>query len=285
MARLFGDVPGVQNGDLFPSRAAASQAGVHRPTMAGISGGQAEGADSIVVSGGYEDDRDFGDEIIYTGHGGNDPASGRQVADQRLEAGNLALAVSADRGLPVRVLRGAGGDPQYSPPSGFRYDGLFYVDRYWSDVGKSGYRIWRYRLARSPRQNDVTNPPPGRSGQQRYATTQRLVRNTAVTQWVKELHEYRCQVCGRRLETPSGAYAEGAHLRPVGRPHNGPDSPENVLCLCPNDHVRLDRGVIGVDSAQRVIELGTGRPLGKLRTMPRHQVADAHAAYHRALFL
>lgn len=40
------------------------------------------GADAIVVSGGYEDDNDDGDEIIYTGQGGNDPDSGKQVADQ-----------------------------------------------------------------------------------------------------------------------------------------------------------------------------------------------------------
>jgi integrase len=41
--------------------------------MAGISGGEREGADSIVVSGGYEDDEDYGDVIVYTGAGGNDP--------------------------------------------------------------------------------------------------------------------------------------------------------------------------------------------------------------------
>src|SRR5262245_29665606 len=45
-------------------REALAAAGVHRPTQAGISGSTAEGADSIVVSGGYEDDRDFGDEIV-----------------------------------------------------------------------------------------------------------------------------------------------------------------------------------------------------------------------------
>jgi hypothetical protein len=31
------------------------------------------GADSIVLSGVYEDDIDLGDEIIHTGHGGKDP--------------------------------------------------------------------------------------------------------------------------------------------------------------------------------------------------------------------
>src|SRR3954447_18590718 len=106
---------------MFDSRQAAHDAGAHRPLQAGISGAAAEGADSIVVSGGYEDDEDYGDVIVYTGHGGNDPATARQVADQRLERGNLALAVSADRGLPVRVVRGAGGDAAYSPTRGYRY--------------------------------------------------------------------------------------------------------------------------------------------------------------------
>jgi putative restriction endonuclease len=57
---------------------------VHRPTVSGISGTRAEGADSIAVNGGYEDDEDFGDEIIYTGAGGNDPNTGRQIHDQTL---------------------------------------------------------------------------------------------------------------------------------------------------------------------------------------------------------
>ena len=44
--------------------------------MAGISGAERDGADSIVVSGGYEDDEDYGNVIVYTGAGGNDPSSG-----------------------------------------------------------------------------------------------------------------------------------------------------------------------------------------------------------------
>jgi putative restriction endonuclease len=84
MPRLFGEIPGVVEGTHFLSRADAAEAGVHRPRQAGISGGANEGADSIVVSGGYEDDEDLGDLITYTGHGGNDPATGSQVADQTL---------------------------------------------------------------------------------------------------------------------------------------------------------------------------------------------------------
>jgi putative restriction endonuclease len=34
---------------------------------------------SIVLSGGYVDDEDLGDMIIYTGEGGRDAATGRQI--------------------------------------------------------------------------------------------------------------------------------------------------------------------------------------------------------------
>nr|WP_307962159.1 YDG/SRA domain-containing protein [Salinispora arenicola] len=64
----------------------------------------------MVVSGGYVDDEDYGTEIVYTGQGGNDPTTKRQIADQQLTRGNLGLARSQIDGNPVRVVRGAGGD-------------------------------------------------------------------------------------------------------------------------------------------------------------------------------
>jgi putative restriction endonuclease len=73
MARQFGEIEGHPEGAVFDSREALSKAGVHRPTMAGISGTADEAADSVVLSGGYEDDFDYGDEVVYTGHGGRDP--------------------------------------------------------------------------------------------------------------------------------------------------------------------------------------------------------------------
>jgi hypothetical protein len=54
--RIFGHVPGYPEGSRFESRAELSEAGVHRPRVAGISESEREGADSIVLSGGYEDD-------------------------------------------------------------------------------------------------------------------------------------------------------------------------------------------------------------------------------------
>jgi hypothetical protein len=58
------------------------------------------------LSGGYEDDEDHGDVIVYTGYGGRDPATGKQISDQPFSLWNRALAYSSLNGLPVRVIRG-----------------------------------------------------------------------------------------------------------------------------------------------------------------------------------
>lgn len=50
---------------------------------------------AVVLSGCYEDDQDKQEEIIYTGQGGNDNLGNkRQIKDQELTGGNLALKVS-----------------------------------------------------------------------------------------------------------------------------------------------------------------------------------------------
>ena len=282
--RTFGELPGVAVGTVFPDRRALAAAGVHRPLQAGIAGTGELGAESIVASGGYEDDRDDGDEIIYTGQGGNDPNTGRQIADQELRLGNLALARSAATGEPVRVVRGRWPDSAYAPPAGYRYDGLYVVDDYWTDKGKSGFRVYRYRLRRSdaaaPAWAPAAPPPPeGEHGQARrtIGTISRIIRNTAVTRWVKELYEYRCQVCRVSLDTPAGPYAEGAHIRPLGSPHNGPDTSANVLCLCPNHHVMFDLGAFLIADDFSLIGID-----GRVHVHPNHSVAPEHLAYHRA---
>lgn len=74
---IFGDLPNIQEGDVFANRKALTAAGIHKVLMGGIDGNPRQGAASIVLNGGYVDDFDLGDEIIYTGHGGNDPNTGR----------------------------------------------------------------------------------------------------------------------------------------------------------------------------------------------------------------
>lgn len=148
--RVFGHIPGYPEGSCFATRAAVAEAGLHRPPVAGIAGSGSLGATSIVIAGGYEDTQDFGQVILYTGHGGRDPKTGRQRTDQTLTRGNLALAYNQRHGLPVRLIRGARHPSPYAPEAGYRYDGLYLVEDYWRDVGKSGWYIWRFRLRKMP---------------------------------------------------------------------------------------------------------------------------------------
>jgi putative restriction endonuclease len=280
-----GELLAFPPGSAFSSRAELHAAGLHGPIQAGIAGSAANGAESIVVSGGYEDDQDLGNEIIYTGQGGRDPNSGRQIADQELTRGNRALAVNKTQGLPVRVIRGARVS-RFAPESGYRYDGLFRVDDYWHEVGRSGFRVWRFRLVAIDSEAAESNQPPilflppgAATPPRKLQITLRVVRDTAVTNAVKQLHDFRCQFCGIRLEGPAAPYAESAHIRPLGRPHNGPDTPENVLCLCPNHHVLFDLGAITI--ADDLSLIGAA---GTVRTSKEHQVSLDHIRYHRARY-
>jgi predicted restriction endonuclease len=283
----FGEIAGSPEGATFANRRALHDAGVHRPLQHGIAGGAEIGAESIVVSGGYEDDEDFGNLIVYTGAGGRG-ADGSQVADQVFEAQNQGLVKSCVDGLPVRVIRGARGEAAYSPASGFRYDGLFAVTRYYREEGVSGFQVCRYELRKiapdgSFEETPTAALPPGPPPRTRLVT-ERVVRTTQIVRNVKRLHKNRCQVCGKSIATPAGKYAEGAHIRPLGRPHDGPDVESNVLCLCPDDHVRFDYGAIVLSDGLEVIDALTGKVLNPLRQAPGHVIDIAHVQYHRDHF-
>ncbi|KAG6919712.1 hypothetical protein DXG01_002658 [Tephrocybe rancida] len=98
------------------------EVGLHTKSFAGISGSTALGAFSIVVSGGYADDDDQGDLLVYTGTGGqNDSFSGHseQTEDQTFAHNdNRALLKSAETKRPVRVIRGSESRSKYAPEIG-----------------------------------------------------------------------------------------------------------------------------------------------------------------------
>ncbi|MEU8029752.1 YDG/SRA domain-containing protein [Streptomyces sp. NPDC049099] len=123
----------------------------------------------------------------------------------------------------------------------------------------------------------------------RRVKVQRLVRDDAVIRNVKRLHGGECQACGLRLVGPGGKpYSEGAHIRPLGKSHKGPDVEPNVLCLCPNCHVRLDIGAIVIDDDWSIIVRagamgGNLRP--KLKRHPKHKIHLDYIRYHREWWL
>ena len=140
--RVFGHVGTYRPGDLFANRLALSLAGLHKPRRAGVSGSQAEGADSIVLAGAYEDDLFGEDEIIYSGSGGRDLQTGKQVTDQKMTGRNLALQRSQETGLPVRVFQRV----PHEAGECFRYEGLYRVVSHEFVRGKAGFQVFRFHL-------------------------------------------------------------------------------------------------------------------------------------------
>tara|TARA_B100002052_G_C15633834_1_gene485240 strand:+ start:173 stop:670 length:498 start_codon:yes stop_codon:yes gene_type:complete len=152
---IFGEIEGLNVGDLFSSRKDLVEANIHRNYQAGISGNKDYGCEAIVLSGGYVDDLDLGEVVIYTGQGGRDPNTGKQIANQELTRGNAALVTSSENNTPIRVIRGSKQESSFSPEEGYRYDGLYFCTRYWATFSVDGPLIWRFLLIHS----DFKNSP------------------------------------------------------------------------------------------------------------------------------
>lgn len=85
----------------------------------------------------------------------------------------------------------------------------------------------------------------------------RVIRDTKLCREVKKLHDHNCQICSESLTLPDGRkYAEAHHIIPLGKPHHGPDTAENIIVVCPNHHAMLDYGVIALDPELIVTKKG-----------------------------
>ncbi|MBB2900480.1 putative restriction endonuclease [Kineococcus radiotolerans] len=239
---------------------------------------------------------DRGDLILYTGHGGQDGRK-QQVRNQDLDdSGNAGLVRSEMDGLPVRVIRGFGHGGPHAPSTGYRYDGLYRVDKHYP-ARHQGFRVWMFRMTKIV--DDVAGSPivvpaplakllkVGTDGPVPTVTTtvQRLVRNSQVTQAVKELHHHICQFCSVQTLVSNGVgYSEGAHIRALGKPHHGPDILSNVLSLCANCHVRFDKGGLVLTDSLAIIDTNTKQRIGQVKPHPAHGIDVQHVTYHRGLW-
>ncbi|WP_425247257.1 YDG/SRA domain-containing protein [Streptomyces sp. NEAU-NA10] len=122
----------------------------------------------------------------------------------------------------------------------------------------------------------------------RVTRVQRIVRDPATVRRIKALYDHECQMCGLRLVGPDEKpYSEGAHIKPLGKPHKGPDVERNILCLCPNCHVRLDIGAVVIAEDWSIVVragmFGDGLR-AKLKTHRKHKVHEEYVRYHRELW-
>ncbi|CAI5509411.1 unnamed protein product [Closterium sp. Naga37s-1] len=164
---------GVEVGETWASRLECRQWGAHLPHVAGIAGQSHHGAQSVALSGGYEDDEDNGEWFLYTGSGGRDLSGNKRTNkvhafDQRFEKSNQALRLSCLKGYPVRVVRSEKERrSSYAPQAGVRYDGVYRIERCWRKKSKVGFLVCRYLFVRcdnspAPWTSDDVGDSPGR---------------------------------------------------------------------------------------------------------------------------
>ncbi|XP_057951720.1 E3 ubiquitin-protein ligase ORTHRUS 2-like [Malania oleifera] len=145
---------GVLVGESWEDRLDCRQWGAHLPPVGGIAGQSKYGAQSVALSGGYEDDEDHGEWFLYTGSGGRDLSGNKrtnkeQSSDQEFEKYNEALRVSCREGYPVRVVRSHKEKrSSYAPETGVRYDGIYRIEKCWRKAGTQGFKMCRYLFVR-----------------------------------------------------------------------------------------------------------------------------------------
>ncbi|KAK9076232.1 hypothetical protein SSX86_004565 [Deinandra increscens subsp. villosa] len=103
---------GVLVGETWEDRLECRQWGAHLPHVAGICGQSDYGAQSVALSGGYEDDEDHGEWFLYTGRSHKEKRSA------------------------------------YAPEQGVRYDGVYRIEKCWRKPGIQGYKVCRYLFVR-----------------------------------------------------------------------------------------------------------------------------------------
>jgi predicted restriction endonuclease len=133
--------------------------------------------------------------------------------------------------------------------------------------GDVDYRATLARLLATPPMqavdfHDAAEP------ERRGTIVNRIIRDTAMTRELKQRYQNRCQICLSAFHLENGVtYSEAHHIRPLGEPHNGPDTEDNILILCPNHHAQCDFCAIKL-------------VLTSLDRLPDHIIDEAHIDYH-----
>ena len=102
-------------------------------------------------------DNDLGDIVYYSGSGSSvntDPAK------PKFTRGVKALRLSMNVKRPIRVVRSSAGKGTFAPSYGYRYDGLYTIDREDLEHNKLGGAYLRFKLLRAsnPASIDLSRP-------------------------------------------------------------------------------------------------------------------------------
>ncbi|MDH5019019.1 HNH endonuclease [Halobacterium rubrum] len=240
----------------------------------------------------YEDSAD-GETFTFVGENPQGPDVDRPGEEnQRMQRGNKELRDAINTPLPIFLFH------ENSEQGNWTFEGQVEVISY-SYTPSEGRYVYEFELEFAEANNEgktgtelnhsnseVETTPDINQPKRAETSVSRIIRNTELARRLKEKYDHRCQVCGdQRRGTLDGLYSECHHIRPLGRPHNGPDEASNLLVLCPNHHADFDYGNISVDPDSLEIEHDYEDETdgGELTLRDDHELSKAALRYHNQL--
>lgn len=113
-------------------------------------------------------------------------------------------------------------------------------------------------------------------------------RNRKIAAELRLHYRHKCMFCGTRLQIGDQRfYAEAAHIKPLGAPHNGPDKTSNLLVLCPNHHLQFDRGMLRLVTDGSNFKLKSSVSSDELHdkiVKPKHSIDKTCVEWHHEWF-
>jgi hypothetical protein len=120
--------------------------------------------------------------------------------------------------------------------------------------------------------------------ERRQIEIQAQVRDRKKAAALKQFYDNTCAVCGVRLQVGEARfYSEASHIKPVGKPHDGPDKASNMLVLCPNHHLQFDRGILRLRKTAGtyvIMSSVKGDPLHGRDVLLQHSLDDDCVRWH-----
>lgn len=197
--------------------------------------------------------------------------------------------------LATRLNEGSLGDldPYEVSPSALFYAGLRYGFRRfnWHKIASNPNSrmerldatvVFSAACGKGHRENLIWTQESGWHFERNQISSKKSERNLDPSLIVKEIYDSRCQFCSGVLESPKGRIAEAAHIWEVK--DGGPDSVENLLCLCPNCHSQFDAGTWAlhqIDDHLVSIDVLT-REIRKFNKDDRHQINFRNVRYRNS---
>lgn len=112
--------------------------------------------------------------------------------------------------------------------------------------------------------NNTSQIQPSRT----IVLSSRINRKIKIADDLKKDYQNKCQICEKKLQVGEDEYySEVHHIIPLGEPHNGYDTKDNMIVVCPNCHVQLDKGFIKIN-------------LSSMCILENHNIDEKYITYH-----